>query len=122
MYEKKIEKLQKKVVELRNESQTVRKMIVGAAADLYNSYATDVKEGGAAQDAKMRAVGQWVNVPGGSSSSNPNSAHDRAARLGLSPSTLAAYERNQELEFQHQLQMQSMQNLNNSLHGGHGKP
>lgn len=120
VYEKKIEKLQKKVVELRNESQTVRKMIVGAAADLYNSYAGDVRQDGVAQDAKMRAAGQWANVPSGSSpgNNNPNSGADRAARLGLSPSTLAAYERNQQLEFQHQLQLQSMQNLNNNLHVG----
>ena len=115
VYEKKIEKLQKKVVELRNESQTVRKMIVGAAADLYNSYATDVKHEGVQQDAKLRAASQWANA------SNPNSGADRAARLGLSPATLAAYERNQQLEFQHQLQMQSMHNLNNNLHSN-GKP
>ncbi|CAD7939423.1 unnamed protein product [Amoebophrya sp. A25] len=40
VYEKKIEALQKKVRQLREESTEVRKVIVGAAADLYNSYAS----------------------------------------------------------------------------------
>eukprot|EP00392_Amoebophrya_sp_AT5.2_P012580 g12687.t1 len=42
-HEAKVSTLQAKVTELRAESCEVRKMIVGAAADLYNSYSADLK-------------------------------------------------------------------------------
>ncbi|CAD7947580.1 unnamed protein product [Amoebophrya sp. A120] len=43
-YERKIDSLQQKVQDLRTESTEVRKMIVGAAADLYNSYSSDLNQ------------------------------------------------------------------------------
>ena len=44
LYEAKIEKLQTRILELRREGDDVRKMIAGAAADLYSDYSASARD------------------------------------------------------------------------------
>mmetsp|Transcript_606 Transcript_606/g.1263 ORF Transcript_606/g.1263 Transcript_606/m.1263 type:complete len:1001 (+) Transcript_606:350-3352(+) len=60
-HEAKVSTLQAKVTELRAESCEVRKMIVGAAADLYNSYSADLKMSAQVQHQAVLSVSSQQN-------------------------------------------------------------